>query len=261
MLYYPNINPVAFKFGLLKIHWYGLMYLFGFTLAIFFGLYRAGNPQRHWTTQQVVDLISHVALGLIIGGRLGYMLFYDFPTFISNPLILFEIWQGGMSFHGGFLGVIYTTWIFSRRNHKKWMDVADFVAPLVPMGLAAGRIGNFINGELWGRPTTVPWGMIFPRVDCLPRHPSQLYEFLLEGMLLFVIIWWFSAKIRRQFAVSSLFLLCYGLFRFTAEFFRQPDTQLGFIAFGWMTRGQELSFPMIIVGGVALWWTYQNKKH
>ena len=261
MLYYPDINPVAFKLGPFRVHWYGLMYLFGFSLAFIFALYRASDLQRHWTTQQVVDLIFYVALGLIIGGRLGYMLFYDFPNFISNPLTFFEIWRGGMSFHGGLLGVFFTTWIFSKKTHKKWMDVADFVAPLAPPGLAAGRIGNFINGELWGRLTTVSWGMVFPKVDSFPRHPSQFYEFFLEGVLLFIIMWWFSSKLRRRFAVSALFLLFYGLFRFTAEFFRQPDSQLGFIAFGWLTRGQELSCPMIIIGGFALWWIYQHKKY
>ena len=258
MLYYPDINPVAFKIGPLKVHWYGLMYLFGFILAFGLALYRSNDLRRRWTTQQVIDLILYVALGLIIGGRLGYILFYNFSNFISDPLTLFEIWQGGMSFHGGLLGVIFTTWIFSRRTHKKWMDVTDFVAPLVPLGLAAGRIGNFINGELWGRLTTVPWGMVFPKVDYLPRHPSQFYEFFLEGILLFIIIWWFSNKLRRRFAVSSLFFLCYGLFRFTIEFFRQPDSQIGFVAFGWLTRGQELSFPMIVIGGFSLWWIYRQ---
>ncbi|WP_267257022.1 prolipoprotein diacylglyceryl transferase [Coxiella endosymbiont of Ornithodoros maritimus] len=260
MLYYPHIDPMAFRLGPLKVHWYGLMYLVGFAMAWGLALYRARDPKRHWTAQQVGDLIFYGALGLIIGGRLGYMLFYDFSNFIANPLVLFQVWRGGMSFHGGLIGVIITTWIFSRRTYKRWMDVTDFLVPLVPLGLSAGRIGNFINGELWGRVTTVPWGMVFPNAGPLPRHPSQLYEFLLEGMLLFIVIWWFSAKLRPRFAVSSLFLLCYGLFRFTVEFFRQPDPQLGFVALGWLTKGQELSLPMIIIGGFALWWAYQHKK-
>lgn len=261
MLHYPHINPIAFQIGFLKVHWYGLMYLVGFAMAWVLALYSVRNQQRQWiTNQQISDLIFYDALGLIIGGRLGYMLFYNFPNFIANPLTLFQVWRGGMSFHGGLIGIIITTWIFSQRTQKRWMDVTDFVAPLVPLGLAAGRIGNFINGELWGRITTAPWGMMFPKAGSLLRHPSQVYEFFLEGVLLFIIMWWFSAKLRPRFAISSLFLLCYGLFRFIAEFFRQPDPQLGFIAFGWLTMGQLLSLPMIIIGSFALRWTYHHKE-
>ena len=261
MLHYPHIDPIAFQIGFFKVHWYGLMYLVGFAMAWVLALYNARNQQRKWiTNQQISDLIFYDALGLIIGGRLGYMLFYNFSNFIANPLTLFQVWRGGMSFHGGLIGIIITTWIFSRRNHKSWMDVTDFVAPLVPLGLAAGRIGNFINGELWGRITTAPWGMMFPNAGSLLRHPSQVYEFLLEGVLLFIIMWWFSAKLRPRFAISSLFLLCYGLFRFIVEFFRQPDLQLGFIAFGWLTMGQLLSLPMIVIGSFALRWTYHYKE-
>ena len=176
------------------------------------------------------------------------MLFYNFPQLIHNPLSLFAIWQGGMSFHGGLLGVIIATWLYAHRQKRQWTKVIDFVAPLVPLGLAAGRIGNFINGELWGRTTTLAWGMIYPNAGPNPRHPSQVYEFLLEGVLLFIIIWTFSAKARPQFAVSSLFMLCYGTFRFIAECFRQPDPQFGYLAFDWLTMGQVLSFPMILIG-------------
>ena len=262
MLYYPHIGPIAFHIGFLKVHWYGLMYLVGFAIAWVLALYRARSQQRQWIThQQVSDLIFYCASGLIIGGRLGYMLLYNFPNFIANPLTLFQVWRGGMSFHGGLIGIIITTWIFSRRTHKRWVDVTDFVAPLVPLGLAAGRIGNFINGELWGRITTVPWGMMFPNAGSLLRHPSQIYEFFLEGVLLFIIMWWFSAKLRPRFAVSSLFLLCYGLFRCIAEFFRQPDPQLGFVAFSWLTMGQLLSLPMIVIGCLSLGWTYRHKEY
>lgn len=260
MLFYPNINPVALKLGPIKIHWYGLMYLLGFGLAWLLALYRAKKPSSGWTKDQVADFIFYSALGVILGGRIGYMLFYDFSGLISNPLSLFKIWQGGMSFHGGLIGVVIAIWLFARRYKKTWCEVADFAAPLVPLGLAAGRIGNFINGELWGRVTTVPWGMVFPGAGPLPRHPSQIYEFLLEGVLLFVILWWFSAKKRPPFAVGALFLLLYGLFRFTIEFFRQPDPQLGFVAFGWLSQGQLLSIPMMLIGAIALFWVYHKRK-
>ncbi|WP_100622679.1 prolipoprotein diacylglyceryl transferase [Candidatus Coxiella mudrowiae] len=261
MLHYPNINPIAFKLGRIKVHWYGLMYLVGFVSAWGLALYRARQPQRGWNPAQVGDLIFYSALGVIIGGRLGYMIFYDFFNFIANPFTIFEVWHGGMSFHGGLIGVGIAMWLFSRRTKKQWMYVTDFSAPLVPLGLAAGRIGNFINGELWGRVTTAPWGMLFPNVGPFLRHPSQLYEFFLEGILLFIIIWWFSDKLRPRFAVTSLFLLFYGLFRFTVEFFRQPDPQLGYIAFGCLTMGQLLSLPMIIGGGLGLWWAYRHREH
>ena len=260
MLYYPTINPEALQLGPVKIHWYGLMYLLGFAIAWLLALYRANKPNSGWDKDQVADFIFYSALGVILGGRIGYMLFYDFSGLISDPLSLFKIWQGGMSFHGGLIGVVIAAWLFARRYHKTWCEVADFAAPLVPLGLAAGRLGNFINGELWGRVTTMPWGMVFPDAGTLPRHPSQLYEFLLEGIVLFIILWWFSAKKRPPFAVAALFLLLYGLFRFTVEFFRQPDPQLGFVAFGWLSQGQLLSIPMMLVGAIALFWVYYKRK-
>ena len=261
MLHYPDINPIVFKLGPIKVHWYGIMYLVGFGFAWGLALYRARQSQRGWNAAQVGDLIFYSALGVIIGGRLGYMIFYDFFNFIASPLTIFEVWHGGMSFHGGLIGVGIAMWIFSRLTKKQWMDVIDFNAPLVPLGLAAGRIGNFINGELWGRVTTAPWGMLFPNAGPFPRHPSQLYEFFLEGILLFIIMWWFSAKPRPRFAVISLFLFFCGLFRFMVEFFRQPDSQLGYIAFGWLTMGQLLSLPMIIGGSLGLWWAYWHREH
>ena len=258
MLHYPDINPIAFQLGLIKVHWYGCMYLMGFVSALGLALYRTRQSQQRWNTKQISDLIFYGAVGVIIGGRLGYMIFYNFFNFIVNPLIIFEVWHGGMSFHGGLIGVAIAMWFCSRHVKKQWMDMTDFITPLVPLGLAAGRIGNFINGELWGRVTTVSWGMVFPGDGSFPRHPSQLYEFFLEGVVLFIIVWWFSDKLRPRFAVTSLFLLFYGLFRFIAEFFRQPDPQLGYIAFGWVTMGQLLSFPMIIGGGLGLWWIYRH---
>lgn len=258
MFVYPNLNPIALKIGPIKIYWYGIMYIVGLMLAWILATYRAKKPNSGWTKTEIGDLIFYGAIGLVIGGRIGYMLFYDFHNFIVNPIILFKTWDGGMSFHGGMLGAIIAMYIFSRVKHKHFLDVTDFAVPLVPLGLAAGRLGNFINGELWGRVTTMPWGMIYPQAGPLPRHPSELYEFFCEGIILFIILWFYSAKPKPRMAVSALFVLCYGCIRFTLEFFRQPDPQLGFIAFGWLTMGQLLSLPMIIVGIILLYFSYKR---
>ncbi len=260
MLHYPNINPIAFSLGPIKVHWYGLMYLLGFAGAWGLGTLRARRPNSGWTAEQVSDLIFYAAIGVIVGGRLGYMLFYDLPNFLHNPLTFFEVWDGGMSFHGGLLGVIVSIFFYGRKTKKTFLEIGDFVAPLVPIGLAAGRIGNFINGELWGRVTTVPWGMVYPKAGPLPRHPSELYEFLLEGVLLFIILWFYSAKPRARGTVSAFFLIFYGLFRFIVEFFRQPDPQKGFVALGWMTMGQLLSLPMILIGLILLAYAWKRTK-
>ncbi|MCH9769249.1 MAG: prolipoprotein diacylglyceryl transferase [Gammaproteobacteria bacterium] len=259
MLQYPDFNPIAFELGPLKVHWYGIMYIIGFGLTWALGCFRARKPNSGWTTEQVGDLIFYGALGVILGGRTGYMLFYDLPNFIHQPWIIFRVWDGGMSFHGGMLGVALAVWLYARKINKSVWDCIDFAVPMVPLGLAAGRLGNFINGELWGRITHVPWAMVFPKAGPLPRHPSQLYEFTLEGIVLFLILWCFSTKPRPRFAVTALFLLFYGIFRFTLEFFRQPDPQLGFIAFGWLTMGQLLSVPMILAGAIGLIYVYQHK--
>lgn len=258
MFVYPHIDPVALSLGPIKVHWYGIMYLIGFFSAWALGRHRAKKSNGLWSEQDVSDVIFYCALGVIVGGRIGYMLFYNFSTLIAEPLSLFKVWDGGMSFHGGLLGVIVALICFSRMKRKGFFQVADFVVPLVPIGLGAGRIGNFINGELWGRITTMPWGMIYPEAGPMPRHPSEIYEFLLEGVVLFCILWWYSAKSRPAMAVSGLFLLGYGAFRFFCEFFRQPDPQLGFIAFNWMTMGQLLSLPMIILG--AGFWLYAHRR-
>jgi len=260
MLRFPQIDPVAFQLGPIEVHWYGIMYLIGFLAAWALAMYRANKPNSGWRSNQIADLIFYSAIGVIIGGRLGYMLFYQFSTFIHNPMTLFQIWQGGMSFHGGLLGVAIASLIYSRLQNRNWFDVLDFLAPLVPVGLAAGRIGNFINGELWGRETTVPWGMVFPNGGPMPRHPSQLYEFFLEGVLLFIILWIYSAKSRPRFAVAALFLFFYGLFRFCVEFFREPDVPIGFIAEGWLTEGQLLSFPMILIGLISFIYVYYRRR-
>lgn len=257
MLTYPEIDPVMLQLGPLKIHWYGFMYLVGFSLAWWLGGQRARQPGAVLTPQQVGDLVFYAALGVVLGGRLGYVIFYDFFNYLTHPLNIFRVWEGGMSFHGGLLGVILVMWWYARQVGRHFFEIADFVAPLVPLGLLAGRIGNFINGELWGRVTDVPWAMVFPRAGDLPRHPSQLYEAALEGVVLFIILYWFSSKPRPIMATSGLFLIGYGVFRFSVEFVREPDRHLGFIAFDWMTMGQLLTIPMLLIGAIFVFWAYR----
>ena len=260
MIAYPEIDPILFSIGPLHVRWYGLMYVLGFLAAWRLGVRRARRKDSDWTAEQVETLIFYGALGVIVGGRAGSMLFYYFDDFLAAPWRLFYIWDGGMAFHGGLLGVTFALWLFGRKHGKSLLRVSDFTAPLVPIGLAAGRIGNFINGELWGRATDAPWAMVFPRdPDQVPRHPSQLYEFVLEGALLFAVLWWFSAKPRPAGAVAGLFLLGYGGLRFLVEFMREPDAHLGFIALNWMSMGQLLSLPMILIGGGLLIWAYRAR--
>jgi phosphatidylglycerol:prolipoprotein diacylglycerol transferase len=259
MLTYPTIDPAAIRIGDFAVHWYGVMYLIGFIGGWWLGRVRARRPDSGWDPAEIGDLLFYVALGVVLGGRVGYILFYNFGLFLQDPLMLFRIWQGGMSFHGGLLGVLFAMWLYGRRTHRHFFEVTDFLAPLIPLGLGAGRIGNFINGELWGRPTDLPWGMVFPFVDNQPRHPSMLYEALLEGLVLFVILWFYSARRRPTMAVSGLFLIGYGVFRFAVEFVRQPDAHLGFLAFGWVTMGHLLSLPMIAFGVLFVWWAYMRK--
>lgn len=260
MLVYPNINPVAFSIGSFQIYWYGLMYLVGFTacyLVLNWRLQR--EPWRGFMTNtQLSDMLFYTTLGVIIGGRLGFMIFYFWDDVIHHPLQILMVRQGGMSFHGGMIGVIVANWLYGRKINKSLPELADFFLPALPLGLAAGRIGNFLNAELWGRVTDVPWGMVFPNGGDLPRHPSQIYEFLLEGVALFLILWFFSKKPRPTYAVSSLFLIFYGLFRILIEFYREPDNYAGYY-FGWMTKGQLLSIPMILLGIVLLTYAYRKK--
>ncbi|MCO6413400.1 MAG: prolipoprotein diacylglyceryl transferase [Thiogranum sp.] len=258
MLTYPNIDPVAVSFGPVAIHWYGLMYLIGFVASWWLGVVRARKPDSGWKADEIGDLIFYGALGVIIGGRVGYILFYNFGLFIDDPLLLFRVWQGGMSFHGGLLGVLVAMWLYGRKTGRTFFQVTDFIAPFVPVGLGAGRIGNFINGELWGAPTDLPWGMVFPFVDAQPRHPSMLYEALLEGLVLFVILWLYSSRPRPTRAVSGLFLLGYGVFRFAVEFVRLPDAHIGYLAVGWLTMGHVLSAPMILFGILLLVLAYKR---
>lgn len=253
MLAFPYINPIAFSLGPIQVHWYGLMYLIGFVSAWLLAHWRMKHYKLDWTSEQISDLIFYAAIGVILGGRVGYMLFYNFPELVHDPLSLFKIWQGGMSFHGGLLGVLLALWIFARKFGKAFWDVGDFIAPLVPLGLGAGRIGNFINGELWGRVTDMPWGMVYSHVDSQPRHPSELYEFGLEGIGLFILVWCYARKPRPAGRVSAVFLIGYAICRLIAECFREPDQQLGYLAFDWLTMGQILSIPMLLLG-FWLWW-------
>ncbi|MGZ8154347.1 MAG: prolipoprotein diacylglyceryl transferase [Burkholderiales bacterium] len=256
---HPQFDPVAVQIGPLAVRWYGLMYLVGFALLWAAGRYRIKTrPDSVWTAKDLDDALFYGILGTILGGRLGYVLFYKLGDYLAEPWRIFYVWEGGMSFHGGMIGVILALWLFARSRRQDWLRVTDFIAPLVPLGLAAGRLGNFINAELWGRPTDVPWAMVFPNVDALPRHPSQLYEFALEGVALFVLLWWFSSKPRPRGAISGLFLIGYGVFRFAVEFTRQPDSFLGLLALG-LSMGQWLSIPMIALGVAMMIWAYRTR--
>lgn len=249
MITYPEISPTALSLGPLHIRWYGLMYLAAFASAWWLATRRARRDYSPCTPDQVGDLIFYGAVGVIAGGRLGYVLFYGLDDWAADWLFPVKIWEGGMSFHGGLLGVVVGMWYFARQVNKGFWEITDFVAPIVPLGLGFGRIGNFINGELWGKQTDVPWGF---EVGGVVRHASQLYEALLEGLALFTILWLFSARPRPTMAVSGMFLLFYGLFRGAVEFVRMPDMDTGYIAFGWLTKGQILSTPMIVFGIVLL---------
>ena len=257
MIPYPEIDPVALALGPLKIRWYGLMYLLGFAIAWFLARRRARQPAFGWRVEWVDDLIFYLAIGVILGGRLGYILFYNFADWTQDPLMILRIWEGGMSFHGGLLGVIAAAWLYGRKLGKSFFEMTDFIAPLAPLGLFFGRVGNFINGELWGKPTDVPWAFV---VDGVPRHASQLYEGLLEGLVLFTILWLYSARRPPVMAVSGGFLLGYGLFRFLVEFVRVPDAHLGYLAFSWLTMGQILSTPMILGGLLLLALAYLRRS-
>lgn len=245
MIEFAQIDPVAIRLGPLAVRWYGLMYLLGFVAAWWLGRRRAHQPWAPLKPEQIDDLVFYGALGVILGGRIGYMLFYGRAQLADNPLALIRIWEGGMSFHGGLLGVVVAMLLYARKIGCGFLALTDFIAPLVPIGLGAGRVGNFVNGELWGKPTDVPWAVI---VDGVARHPSQLYEALLEGLLLFAVVWVFSMRRRPVAAVSGLFLLVYGLARFSVEFLRLPDAHMGYLAGGWFTMGQLLTLPMIAVG-------------
>ena len=256
MFVYPQFNPVALQLGPLAIHWYGLMYMAGFLCFIWLGRRRIVMLKlTQFNNKMLDDLLFYGVLGVILGGRLGEILFYNPGYYFSHPFKMLAVWEGGMSFHGGFIGVLVAMALFAYQHKLRWLELMDFIAPLVPPGLGFGRLGNFINGELWGRPTDVPWGMVFPRVDNLPRHASQLYEFALEGILLFALLWLYARKPRPTGAVSGLFLIGYGSFRFLAEFTRNPDDGIfGLMTFG-ISMGQWLSLPMVIAGILMMLWS------
>jgi phosphatidylglycerol---prolipoprotein diacylglyceryl transferase len=291
MLIHPNFDPVAIHLGPLAVRWYGLMYLVAFVSAVVVGRLRLRLPHvaaQGWTARDIDDMLFYGVLGTILGGRLGYVIFYKASWYAAHPLDIFKVWEGGMSFHGGFLGVTLAMILFAYQRKRTWLQVTDFVAPMVPLGLAAGRLGNFINGELWGRVTdpNAPWAMLFPgasnddaiwlakhsqadlqwhlteifeRYHMLPRHPSQLYEIALEGFVLFILLWTFSRKPRPMGAGSALFLIGYGLARFTVEFAREPDDYLGLLTFGF-SMGQWLSMPMIVAGIGLMVWAYRRDR-
>jgi len=262
MLAHPAIDPVAFQLGPLKVHWYGLMYLAGFAAGWWLGRRRTRERWRGLRAVDLDDLMFYLVLGIVVGGRIGYLLFYGHQRLLADPLYAFRVWEGGMSFHGGLIGVIVVMAWFARSRDLPFFQVADFVAPLVPPGLFAGRIGNFINGQLWGAPTDLPWGMVFrsPAAGGLARHPSQLYEALLEGAVLFLVLWFFSRTPRPLRTVCGLFLLGYGVMRFAVEFVRVPDAHIGYLAFGWFTMGQALSVPMIVAGAALMIWGFARRE-
>lgn len=255
-LQFPVIDPIIFSIGPVALRWYGMMYLIGFLGAMLIANKAADKSGGQWTRDQVSDLLFYGFLGVILGGRIGYVLFYQWEYFLADPLYLFQIWQGGMSFHGGLLGVTAAVYIFARKANKSFLSVGDFVVPLVPIGLGMGRLGNFINAELWGRQTDVPWAMVFPTDSLqLPRHPSQLYEFFLEGVVLFIILYFVTRKPRSLGLASGVFLIGYGVFRSIIEFYREPDAHLG-LYFSFISKGQILSIPMILAGMLIIYLGY-----
>lgn len=259
---YPAIDPVALDLGILQIHWYGLMYLIAFAGGWFFGIQRAKKIEP-WNSEMVGDLLFYVAMGVILGGRIGYIIFYDFAHYFANPLDVLKVWQGGMSFHGGLLGVTVAMLAFARKTQQSLFEVADFVAPLIPIGLLTGRIGNFINGELWGKQTDSALGMwVYDPVlmDTVQKYPTQLLEALLEGVVLFIVLAWYARKPRLAGSVAGVFLIGYGVFRFIVEFWRVPDAQLGYLLWDWLTMGQLLSLPMVLVGVLLIGYSKQKQQ-
>lgn len=257
MWHYPQFDPVAISLGPVSIHWYALSYLVGISLAWWSLGIRNRRQKLGWSDEAISDAIFYGVLGVILGGRIGYMLFYGYASLAENPLVIFQLWKGGMSFHGGMIGVSIALFVYGRKYRRTFFEVTDFIAPCIPLGLGCGRIGNFINGELPGRITDVPWAAIYPG-EVLGRHPSSLYQATLEGPVLFAILWIFASRSRPTMAISGLFLISYGALRVVSEFFRQPDDHMGFVAFDWLTQGQLLSLPMILFGMTFLFISYRR---
>lgn len=273
MIHLHQIDPVAFSIGPLRVHWYGLMYLLAFAVAWWLGNRRIRDGRLPVSAEAFSDLLFYGMIGVVLGGRIGSILFYDFSGYLQDPIRMLKVWEGGMSFHGGLIGVLVAAWLWSRKHRLHFFDTMDFVAPLVPAGLGFGRLGNYIGAELWGKYTQAGWGVVFPTdpqfygwtaeqlrtqfasgaLDQFARHPSQLYQAGLEGVVMFVVLWWFSSRPRPRYAVSGMFALLYGVFRFAVEFVRVPDADIGYIAFGWLTMGQALSLPLVVLGLVLLW--------
>jgi phosphatidylglycerol---prolipoprotein diacylglyceryl transferase len=281
MIPYPAIDPIIFSVGPLAVRWYGLMYVIGFAAGWWLARRRAARPDSTWQAAEVDDLIFFAAIGVILGGRLGWILFYGGEQVMADPLTIVRIWEGGMSFHGGLIGVILATLLFARQRQRRFADVLDFLTPLPGIGIFAGRIGNFINGELWGKPTNAPWGFTVDPAPLYPVqaaeatrlcqrfgvdpcvlhvHASQLYEGVLEGLLLFVVLWLFTRIPRPRLAPTGLFLIVYGVCRFAVEFVRVPDENRGYLLFDWMTMGQILSLPMIVLGAILMVWAYRSPQ-
>lgn len=259
MLKFPEIDPVLFSIGPFSIRWYGFSYLLAFLGAYGITVWRAKIPKQTWSKELILDLVIYIAAGVIFGGSLGYWLFYHPLILLDEPWRWLMFWDPGRSFHGGLIGVLVAVLIFCRQHRRHFWDVTDFIAPAIPLGLAIGRLGNFMNGELWGRVTDAPWGMVFPHAGPLPRHPSQLYQFALEGVLLGAWLLYYGRKPRPRGIISAHFLVGYGIFRFVAELFREPDWHLGFLALDWMTMGQLLSIPMVLAGVALLWYSKRKK--
>jgi phosphatidylglycerol:prolipoprotein diacylglycerol transferase len=278
MTYLHDIDPIALHLGPVQVHWYGVMYMLGFIAAWYLGRRRIRDGRLPGVSEQAFgDMLFYGMLGVVLGGRIGYILFYSFGDFLRNPLLIFRIWEGGMSFHGGLLGVMAGIALWCRRQKIHYIDAMDFIAPLVPPGLGFGRLGNYIGGELWGKPTGGDWGIVFPRslpqpyasmpmqqlrelhakgvLDVFARHPSQLYQAVLEGVVVGGVLWWYSRRPRPRYAIGGMFALLYGLQRFAVEFVRMPDEQIGYLAWGWLTEGQLLSVPLILLGLFWLWWS------
>lgn len=256
MITYPDIDPVAFSLGPIQVHWYGLTYIVGIFGAWVWARYQSKKLDYHLSNMQIDDLIFYIAMGLVLGGRVGYTLFYNFPAFLSDPIVLFKVWEGGMSFHGGMIGGFLTAWYFAKKNGFGFFELSDFYTPLVPIGLFAGRIGNFINGELWGKQSNLPWAMIFPGGGSVPRHPSQLYEAFMEGIVLFILLYFYTRQPKPRMATTGLALLLYGSFRFAVEFVRLPDPHIGYLVLDWLTMGQLLTLPMMIIGSLLIYLAY-----
>ena len=256
----PEIDPVAIQLGPLKVHWYGLMYLMGFASSWWVGQWRAKHIDKNWKPEEIGDLIFYFALAIIIGGRLGYVVFYNPAYYLSHPLEVFYIWTGGMSFHGGMLGGLVGFYLYARHTNRHMLQAVDFGVMMVPLGLLFGRLGNFINQELWGKVTDLPWGMVFRSGGPLPRHPSMLYEAFLEGVVLFIVLWLFMHKPRPLGVATGMAIMLYGIFRSLVEFVRVPDAHIGYLAFDWVTMGHVLSLPMIVGGGTLIWWAYKRQS-